>query len=256
LRLDYPSSSRRRYILEEKGHEGWELVRIETLSSLSSYRDKDTVEAYGEYLQKFPDDPPEDVEFARTRLQLLKRPQEEEKQRIPTDKLRGPEVVSITSPTDARVVSEYDRFKGETTITLRDSTGEGIRIGGGLMFKLIGTKGEPDSSFLLFSVLGSEWHYLHYHELVILIDGQTRITPTVSHTGRVLGTEVFGVLTVEQMFAPLPDRTLRKFTTATRVEGRLGLTEFDLTPLLPAVREYLTVIAAAPPKKSRTHAPK
>jgi hypothetical protein len=51
--------------------------RTEAASGLPVYRARDTVEAYEEYLRSFPNDPGDDLDFARTRLKFLRRKGEE-----------------------------------------------------------------------------------------------------------------------------------------------------------------------------------
>jgi hypothetical protein len=80
LRLDY-TTSRKRYVLESSDGQPWKLVGTEVISSLPRYRYTDTVDAYNEYLRRFPDDPPEDIEFARNRIKQIDEEREKEERR-------------------------------------------------------------------------------------------------------------------------------------------------------------------------------
>jgi len=71
IRLLYPDKRKRVVLTSVPGDQGWQVARVELVSSLPAYRERDTVEGYEEYLAKYPDDPPDDIESARARIRQL-----------------------------------------------------------------------------------------------------------------------------------------------------------------------------------------
>lgn len=65
--LHYPDT-RKLYVLRRGLNEDWQLIATQVASSLPRYRSNDTIEAYREYLAKYPDDPPRDIGAAKSRL--------------------------------------------------------------------------------------------------------------------------------------------------------------------------------------------
>jgi hypothetical protein len=71
VRLSYPKTSRKLYVLQRGLNESWQLVRTDTASNFPEYRTRDTVDGYREYLTRYPDDPSPDVAAATSRLREL-----------------------------------------------------------------------------------------------------------------------------------------------------------------------------------------
>jgi hypothetical protein len=71
VRLYYPKTSRKLYVLQRRANEPWRVVRVEVASNLPPYQRIDSVDGYREYLQRFPDDPAEDVTAAQNRIREL-----------------------------------------------------------------------------------------------------------------------------------------------------------------------------------------
>jgi len=80
-RLCYPRS-RTCYLFERGQDEKWHLLGTALASSLSIYKNRDTIEGYKEYLTKFPDDPPGDLKTAHARLGALEQAKEANDQRV------------------------------------------------------------------------------------------------------------------------------------------------------------------------------
>lgn len=76
IRLSYPDMRKRVVLTSVPGDQGWEVARVELMSSLRAYRERDTVQGYEEYLTKYPDDPPDDLDYARARIRYLRDRQE------------------------------------------------------------------------------------------------------------------------------------------------------------------------------------
>ncbi len=125
------------------------------------------------------------------------------------------------------VKETYDRFKGETTVSLAPD--------------LLNTRNTPNNWSVFFSYKGEtpapplsvlavlwyvadEWTYLNCHSLDLLLDGNTTISPKTEHDGDVKTGYV-----IERVLFQLTTSEFLQIANAKTVEGKLCNTEFALS---------------------------
>lgn len=161
--------------------------------------------------------------------------------------MAGAVAVALSGCVPPSIEHDHDRYTGARTMrVMRLSVGNGLLLSAS---RTEGTGGRPSGSVLLaLSSSQRDWRYLRYHALALLVDGRSFELQT-EHDGDVLS----GGYVSEVVYTRLPIAAEIALATAMSIEGRVGLTEFALTPdQVALVREVArgprtASPAAAPP---------
>ncbi len=126
-----------------------------------------------------------------------------------------------------KVTQKYDRFENHTTVIvdgIRPSAfGENMNIAA--LYVMEGTKPSlPDIVALSLRSVARNWLYRHCHSLHLIADGTRLRLPETTHKGSVLDAGTVS----EMVNVFLPRRDFLKIAYASKIEGKLCNTEFEL----------------------------
>ncbi len=76
----------------------------------------------------------------------------------------------------------------------------------------------------------SKWQYLQNHNLHLLIDGKSHFLGAGDHSGNVMNTTSGGAYVVEKMDYIIDEHLLQLISESTSISGRIGKTEFIVSP--------------------------
>lgn len=126
---------------------------------------------------------------------------------------------------------EYDRFKNQTTATLRiPNVGSGFALTA--LYSMPGdTPSPPENVVVMLSASSNDWQYLRCYNVDMLVDGRPIQTGKVDHDGRVGRGYVLEFITFE-----LPTADFIKLANASTADLRVCRTEFKL--LSPDFRAF------------------
>ncbi len=126
------------------------------------------------------------------------------------------------------VTEEYDRFTGNTKVSLDPERNEMVTEPQGSLSIIYSYEGETPSiplvvGFSLWS-LNDDWEYLRCHTLNLLVDGAPLAIET-EHDGEIMP----GANVLEAVIGEISPRTLLTIANAKEVEAKLCNTEFKLS---------------------------
>lgn len=145
------------------------------------------------------------------------------------------------------VTVTYDRMEGTSLVETEDDRIPGTDFDIQASAMSAGRRLRPGPLRLRFHRKGDDWMLLKAHGLTLLLDGVTRIRPTTKHEGTVNN----GVQ--EFVYATLTLSQAKVVGAATKIEGRLGIFDFELpTPFARAIGQaarFMEAGAAADAEK-------
>ena len=160
-----------------------------------------------------------------------------------------------TSPARCQFEQTYDRFKDQTTLSVKflsdrfSAGGRGVSLDVYQVFK--GTQrlepvAEPVMRFVsLDTGPESEWRYIEDHSLTLLVDKE-RIPLTTRHDSDMERLSGLDYALIEHVWASLKPEQVALLAKAQAVEGRLGKDEFTLDAAHRAgLAEFAALVADA-----------